>query len=51
MPTPANAKTRPTTDMLAENRALEQRVAQLAGNEILRSASAYFTSEHGLIRR
>ncbi|MBF6138395.1 transposase [Nocardia otitidiscaviarum] len=43
---------RPTTDMLAENRALTKRVAELERvNEILRSASAYFASELGPTRR
>ncbi|WP_028477040.1 transposase [Nocardia sp. CNY236] len=43
---------RPTTDMLAENRALKKKVAQLERvNDILRSASAYFASELGQTRR
>jgi transposase len=38
--------------MLAENRALKKRVAELERvNEILRSASAYFASELGPTRR
>ncbi|MFF0533617.1 transposase [Nocardia amikacinitolerans] len=43
---------RPTTDMLAENRALKKRVAELERvNAVLRDASAYFASELGQTRR
>ncbi|WP_280195345.1 transposase [Nocardia farcinica] len=43
---------RPTTDMLAENRALKKRVAELERvNAVLRYASAYFASELGQTRR
>ncbi|MFE5478053.1 hypothetical protein ACFQ9R_20280 [Nocardia sp. NPDC056541] len=42
---------RPTTDMLAENRALKKRVAKLERvNAVLRDASAYFASELGQTR-
>lgn len=42
----------PTTDMLAENRALKKRVAELERvNAVLRDASAYFASELGQTRR
>lgn len=43
---------KPTTDMLAENRALKKRVAELERvNAVLRDASAYFASELGQTRR
>ncbi|PKV76802.1 transposase [Nocardia fluminea] len=43
---------RPTTDMLAEIRALKKRVAELERvNAVLRDASAYFASELGQTRR
>ncbi len=43
---------KPTTDMLAENRVLKKRVAELERvNAVLRDASAYFASELGQTRR
>ncbi|MBY8862278.1 transposase [Nocardia sp. CA2R105] len=43
---------RPTTDMLAENKQLRKRVAELERvNAVLRDASAYFASELGQTRR
>ncbi|WP_280221570.1 hypothetical protein [Nocardia neocaledoniensis] len=51
-PMPANATTSRRPDMLAENRALKKRVAELERvNAVLRDASAYFASELGQTRR